>query len=113
MGDNPDRLNTEASLAALCGVSPIEYSSGRRSTRRLNHGGDRQANAALHRISSPACATTCAPRRTTNAAPRKARLDAKSSDASAICRPRGVQPGQTGCPRPRVIGASVIACDSR
>ncbi|MEU2551409.1 transposase [Streptomyces sp. NPDC013313] len=50
MGDNPDRLNTEASFAALCGVSPIEYSSGRRSTRRLNHGGDRQANAALHRI---------------------------------------------------------------
>ncbi|MDX3240308.1 transposase [Streptomyces sp. ME18-1-4] len=50
MGDNPDRLNTEASLAALCGVSPIEYSSGRRTSRRLNHGGDRQANAALHRI---------------------------------------------------------------
>ncbi|MFE7855727.1 IS110 family transposase [Streptomyces sp. NPDC057403] len=50
MGDNPERLNTEASFAALCGVSPIEYSSGRRSTRRLNHGGDRQANAALHRI---------------------------------------------------------------
>ncbi|WP_234021382.1 transposase [Streptomyces sp. 142MFCol3.1] len=50
MGDNPERLSTEASFAALCGVSPIEYSSGRRSTRRLNHGGDRQANAALHRI---------------------------------------------------------------
>ncbi|WP_241911176.1 transposase [Streptomyces sp. DH-12] len=50
MGDNPERLNTEASFAALCGVSPIEYSSGRRSTRRLNHGGDRRANAALHRI---------------------------------------------------------------
>ncbi|MGW5611024.1 IS110 family transposase [Streptomyces sp. NPDC003753] len=50
MGDNPERLNTEASFAALCGVSPIEYSSGRRRTRRLNHGGDRQANAALHRI---------------------------------------------------------------
>jgi hypothetical protein len=32
------------------GVSPIEYSSGRRTSRRLNHGGDRQANAALHRI---------------------------------------------------------------
>jgi hypothetical protein len=38
MGDNPERLNTEASFAALCGVSPIEYSSGRRSTRRLNGG---------------------------------------------------------------------------
>lgn len=50
MGDNPERLNTEASFAALCGVSPIEYSSGRRSTRRLNRGGDRRANAALHRI---------------------------------------------------------------
>ncbi|WP_328758654.1 transposase [Streptomyces sp. NBC_00271] len=37
-------------FAALCGVSPIEYSSGRRTSRRLNHGGDRQANAALHRI---------------------------------------------------------------
>ncbi|CAM5504167.1 hypothetical protein GCM10010256_11380 [Streptomyces coeruleorubidus] len=50
MGDNPERLNTEASFAALCGVSPIEYSSGRRSSRPLNRGGDRQANAALHRI---------------------------------------------------------------
>ncbi|MEU5310844.1 transposase [Streptomyces sp. NPDC021562] len=50
MGDNPERLSTEASFAALCGVSPLEYSSGRRSTRRLNYGGDRQANAALHRI---------------------------------------------------------------
>ncbi|MEU1528775.1 transposase [Streptomyces fagopyri] len=50
MGDNPERLNTEASFAALCGVSPIEHSSGRRTSRRLNHGGDRQANAALHRL---------------------------------------------------------------
>ncbi|MBX9392898.1 IS110 family transposase [Streptomyces sp. TRM72054] len=50
MGDNPERLSTEASFAALCGVSPVEYSSGRQSSRRLNHGGDRQANAALHRI---------------------------------------------------------------
>ncbi|AIJ12307.1 transposase [Streptomyces violaceoruber] len=30
--------------------APIEYSSGRRRTRRLNYGGDRRANAALHRI---------------------------------------------------------------
>ncbi|MGC9478700.1 transposase [Streptomyces sp. WG4] len=50
MGDNSERLNTEASFAVLCAVSPIEYSSGRRHTRRLDHGGDRQANAALHRI---------------------------------------------------------------
>nr|WSZ13594.1 IS110 family transposase [Streptomyces canus] len=50
VGDNPERLNSEASFAALCGVSPVERSSGRRQFRRLNRGGDRQANAALHRI---------------------------------------------------------------
>jgi transposase len=49
-GDNPDRLRTEASFAALCGVNPLEASSGRTSPRRLNRGGDRQANSALHRI---------------------------------------------------------------
>jgi transposase len=50
VGDNPGRLDSEASFAALCGVSPVERSSGRRQFRRLNRGGDRQANAALHRI---------------------------------------------------------------
>jgi transposase len=49
-GDNPDRLRSEASFAALCGVSPIEASSGKTHRRRLNRGGDRQANAALYRI---------------------------------------------------------------
>jgi transposase len=49
-GDNPGRLHSEASFAALCGVSPVEASSGRTSRRRLNRGGDRQANAALYRI---------------------------------------------------------------
>jgi transposase len=49
-GDNPSRLRSEASFAALCGVSPVEASSGKASRRRLNRGGDRQANAALYRI---------------------------------------------------------------
>jgi transposase len=49
-GDNPDRMHTEASFAALCGVSPIEASSGKTRRRRLNRGGDRRANAALYRI---------------------------------------------------------------
>nr|WP_248297107.1 IS110 family transposase [Streptomyces sp. S1D4-11] len=49
-GDNPERLGREASFAALCGVSPVERSSDSRQYRRLNRGGDRQANAALHRI---------------------------------------------------------------
>ncbi|WP_329181190.1 IS110 family transposase [Streptomyces decoyicus] len=50
MGDNLERLCSEASFAALCGVSPVEHSSGRQRRHRLNRGGDRQANAALYRI---------------------------------------------------------------
>jgi transposase len=49
-GDNPERLHREASFAALCGVSPIEASSGKTQRRRLNRGGDRHANCALHTI---------------------------------------------------------------
>ena len=48
--DNPARLRREGSYAALCGVSPVEGSSGLTRRRRLNRGGDRQANAALYRI---------------------------------------------------------------
>jgi transposase len=49
-GDNPARLRSEAAFAALCGTSPVEASSGKTRRHRLNRGGDRQANAALHRI---------------------------------------------------------------
>lgn len=49
-GDNPTRLRTEAALAALCGVSPLEASSGKTSRHRLNRGGQRQANNALWTI---------------------------------------------------------------
>jgi len=49
-GDNPQRLHSEASYAALCGVSPVQASSGKTVRLRLNRGGDRQANAALYRI---------------------------------------------------------------
>jgi transposase len=49
-GDNPDRLRSEAAWAHLCGASPIEASSGKVVRRRLNRGGDRQANHALWRI---------------------------------------------------------------
>jgi transposase len=49
-GDNPERLRSEAAFAALCGVNPIPASSGKTSRHRLNRGGDRQANRALHAI---------------------------------------------------------------
>ncbi|SDB74304.1 Transposase IS116/IS110/IS902 family protein [Agrobacterium fabrum] len=49
-GDNPERLKSEASFAALCGVSPVPASSGKTTRHRLNRGGDRLANSALHII---------------------------------------------------------------
>jgi transposase len=49
-GDNPDRLRSAASFAALCGTSPIDASSGRQQRHRLNRGGDRQANCALYNV---------------------------------------------------------------
>ncbi|MCX4693890.1 transposase [Streptomyces sp. NBC_01408] len=49
-GDNPERLRSEASFAALCGVSPVEASSGKTQRRRLNRGGNRQANSALYTV---------------------------------------------------------------
>jgi transposase len=49
-GDNPGRLRSEASFAHLCAAAPIPASSGRTNRHRLNRGGDRQANRALHTI---------------------------------------------------------------
>jgi len=49
-GENIDRLHSEASFAKLCGVAPIPASSGKTTRMRLNRGGDRQANSALHMV---------------------------------------------------------------
>ena len=49
-GDNPERLRNEATFAHLCGVAPIDASSGKHERHRLNRGGDRQANSALWHI---------------------------------------------------------------
>lgn len=47
---HPGRFPTEAAFAALAGTSPLEASSGRTVRHRLNRTGDRQLNAALHRV---------------------------------------------------------------
>lgn len=48
VGDNPDRLRSEAAFARLCAVAPIPASSGKTNRHRLHRGGDRAANQALH-----------------------------------------------------------------
>jgi len=45
---DPARMKSEASFAALAGASPVDASSGKQQRHRLNRGGDRQLNWALH-----------------------------------------------------------------
>jgi transposase len=49
-GQNIDRLHSENAFAHLCGVGPIEASSGKTQRHRLNPGGDRDANRTLYLI---------------------------------------------------------------
>jgi transposase len=84
-GDNPKRLKSEASFASLlCGVSPIEASSGKVVRHRLNRGGNRDARAA--RCIRSVCfewAGIGAPRHTWLAAPPRARASGRSCAASS------------------------------
>ncbi|MGA2307883.1 MAG: IS110 family transposase [Acidimicrobiales bacterium] len=59
-GDNPERLHSEAAWAHLCGVSPLQASSGKVTRHRLDRGGDRQANSALWRIAMVRIASNAA-----------------------------------------------------
>jgi transposase len=47
---HPGRCRNDAAFAALAGASPLPASSGRTIRHRLNRGGDRQLNRALHDI---------------------------------------------------------------
>jgi transposase len=49
-GQNIQRLKNEAAFAKICAAAPIQASSGRTNRHRLDFGGDRQANRALHMI---------------------------------------------------------------
>jgi transposase len=83
VGDNPERIRSEAAFAKLCGACPIPASSGRTSRHRLNRGGDRRANAAL-----PSRRLT-----TSGGARARGRASARSSAASsASSRARDLRP---------------------
>lgn len=47
---HPERFRDEAAFAMLTGTAPLEASSGKTTRHRLNRGGDRRLNAALHRV---------------------------------------------------------------
>ena len=46
----PGRFRSEAAFAMLAGAAPVQASSGQVVRHRLNRGGDRQLNRALHTI---------------------------------------------------------------
>jgi transposase len=47
---HPGRVRNDAAFAALAGTSPIPASSGQTTRHRLNRGGDRALNRAIHTI---------------------------------------------------------------
>jgi len=83
-GDNAERLTSDAALAALCGASPVEASSGKTVRHRLNQGGNRQANHALWRIAM--VRLTCHP--ATRAYAQRRRAEGKSTREIIRCLKR-------------------------
>lgn len=85
-GDNPDRLHTEAAFAMLCGAAPIPASSGLTNRHRLNRGGDRQANSALHQIAVVRLGTDP----TTRAYAQRRRAEGKTTKDILRCLKRAI-----------------------
>ena len=50
---HPGRCRSDAAFATLAGTSPLPASSGRTVRHRLNRGGDRALNSAIHTIATP------------------------------------------------------------
>lgn len=75
------RCRTDAAFAALAGASPIPASSGRTIRYRLNRGGDRALNRALHDIALTRW--RCCPR--TQAYIAKRRAEGKSDNEIRRC----------------------------
>ena len=91
-GDNPDRLHSEAAFAHLCGVAPLEASSGKTRRHRLNRGGNRQANSALYRVVITRMASHPADPRLRRPAPRRRQVDRRDRPhPQALRRPRSLQ----------------------
>jgi transposase len=91
-GDNPERLRSEGAFARLTGTAPIPASSGQTDRFRLSRGGDRQANAALHRIAVNRL--LCDPRSKAYVIKRtgKTKPTSTSSDGSSATPPESSTP---------------------
>ncbi|HEY1000570.1 MAG TPA: transposase [Streptosporangiaceae bacterium] len=92
-GANPGRLRGDAALAAMCGASPVEASSGKTSRHRLNRGGDRAANNALWVIAHVRTHLRPAhPRLRRQAHRHRKQPQGDHAHAPALHRPRAIPP---------------------
>jgi transposase len=95
---HPGRVRSEAGFASLAGVNPIPASSGNTVRHRINRGGDRRLNRALHmaavtRIRMDPRTRSYVERRTTEGrTPREIRRcatsPARSTASSTLPKPR-------------------------
>ena len=79
-----DRFSSDAKLARAAGIAPIPASSGRTDRHRLDRGGNRQINAAIHRMA--VTRARCDPQTQHYIAPKKA--EAKTNRDAIRCLKR-------------------------
>jgi transposase len=111
---HPGRLRTDGAFAMLDGSAPIPASSGQTVRYRLNRGGDRQLNCALHTIvlsrltHDPATRAYAARRAAEGKTPREIKRCLKRYVARHLFRvleAQGPQPARAPRPRrPRTVG---------
>lgn len=91
------RCRSEAAFAALGGASPIPASSGQIIRHRLNRGGDRALNRAIHAIAMVRmrnCPRTRAYVARRTAEGKTTRESAAASSAPSPASPTGTSPGR-------------------
>jgi transposase len=92
------RLRSEAAFAALAGASPIPASSGQITRHRLNRGGDRRLNRALHTVAvarlrdDPATRAYAARRRAEGKSPRDPPVPEAGDRPAAVQTPAALRP---------------------
>jgi transposase len=83
VGDNPERINSEAALAKMCGVCPIPLPAARQTACVSIEAAT--GKPMLHSIASPssACGTTNTPKPTQHEEPQKAKPSVRSYAVSS------------------------------
>jgi transposase len=115
------RFSSDAKLARTCGAAPIPASSGRTDRHRLDRGGNRQLNCALHRPAvtkarlDPATVAYIARKRTEGKSGREALRCFKRHVARRMFRllqPSATSTAAPSAPQTTAVRAITIHCDT-